>query len=31
MNPSLVEPTIKYVLNNQLTMIKKNNEYNKNI
>ena len=31
MNPSLVEPTIKYVLNNQLTMIKKNNENKKNI
>ena len=31
MNPSLVEPTIKYVLNNQLTMIKKNNENKKNL
>lgn len=31
MNPSLVEPSIKYVLNNQLTMIKKNNENKKNL
>jgi hypothetical protein len=31
MNPSLVEPTIKYVLNNQLVTIKQSNERKKNI
>lgn len=31
MNPSLVEPTIKYVLNHQLSNIKQSNERKKNI
>jgi hypothetical protein len=31
MNPSLVEPTIKYVLNHQLSNIKQGNERKKNI
>lgn len=31
MNPSLVEPTIKYVLNHQLVTIKQSNERKKNI
>lgn len=31
MNPSLVEPSIKYILNNQLTAIKQMNEYKQNL
>lgn len=31
MNPVLVEPTIKYILNNQLTSLKQVNEYKKNL
>jgi len=31
MKPSLVEPNIKFVLNNQLGNIKENTEYKKNI
>lgn len=31
MNPVLVEPTIKYILNNQLTSLKQVNEHKKNI
>lgn len=31
MNPVLVEPTIKYILNNQLTSLKQSNEYKKNL
>jgi len=31
MSPSLVEPAIKYVLNNQLTSIKQSNERKRNI
>ncbi|ADX05838.1 hypothetical protein 162322328 [Organic Lake phycodnavirus 1] len=31
MNPSLVEPSIKYILNGQLGIIKENSEKNKNL
>lgn len=31
MNPSLVEPSIKYVLNNQLNAIKQMNDYKQNL